>query len=163
MAQTARLRVGGGGQGAGEMLRVTRCDMLRVIKWDMLIVNTCDMLRVTTCTYTQIQTHIHGGGQGAGEMFRVTTLPTDVNALKKTKTGEMDFSDDFFGKPAFLTVSGQLSGEVKPDPDGIPPRVALLVLHWWCCIPSLAYREVPPLILVCFLSLSPAVQCGECV
>jgi len=96
-------------------------------------------------------------------MFRVTTLPTDVNALKKTKTGEMDFSDDFFGKPAFLTVSGQLSGEVKPDPDGIPPRVALLVLHWWCCIPSLAYREVPPLILVCFLSLSPAVQCGDCV
>jgi len=89
-------------------------------------------------------------------MFRVTTLPTDVNALKKTKTGEMDFSDDFFGKPAFLTVSGQLSGEVKPVPLGIPPRVAFLV-----CLLSCASSRVPP--LVCLLVFSPAVPCGDCV
>ena len=44
-------------------------------------------------------------------MFRVTTIPSKVDEIKKTKTGEIDFSDDFFGKPAYLTVSGQLSGE----------------------------------------------------
>lgn len=49
--------------------------------------------------------------EGAGEMFRVTTIPSKVDEIKKTKTGEIDFSDDFFGKPAYLTVSGQLSGE----------------------------------------------------
>ena len=49
--------------------------------------------------------------EGAGEMFRVTTLPSSVAALKKTKDGEIDFANDFFGKAAYLTVSGQLSGE----------------------------------------------------
>ena len=45
--------------------------------------------------------------EGAGEMFRVTTLnPTDKNAPCP------DFSSDFFEKPAFLTVSGQLEGEM---------------------------------------------------
>lgn len=49
--------------------------------------------------------------EGAGEMFRVTTLPIDdVNKIPKTKDGT-DFTKDFFGKPAYLTVSGQLSGE----------------------------------------------------
>ena len=52
-----------------------------------------------------------GCAQGAGEMFRVTTIPAKVDQLKKTKDGDIDFSDDFFGKPAYLTVSGQLSGE----------------------------------------------------
>lgn len=46
--------------------------------------------------------------EGAGQMFRVTTLdlgkPPRIN-------GEIDFSQDFFAKPAFLTVSGQLEGE----------------------------------------------------
>eukprot|EP01121_Diplochlamys_sp_Union-15-3_P014676 TRINITY_DN4713_c0_g1_i1.p1 TRINITY_DN4713_c0_g1~~TRINITY_DN4713_c0_g1_i1.p1 ORF type:complete len:537 (+),score=110.54 TRINITY_DN4713_c0_g1_i1:139-1749(+) len=51
--------------------------------------------------------------EGAGEMFQVTTLLTESN-LKKIKDGtlkELDFKEDFFKKPAFLTVSGQLSGE----------------------------------------------------
>jgi len=43
--------------------------------------------------------------EGAGEMFRVTTL--DLNRPEPP-----DFSKDFFGKPAFLTVSGQLEGEL---------------------------------------------------
>ena len=47
--------------------------------------------------------------EGAGEMFRVTTL--DPANVKKTKDGEVDFSEDFFGKMMSLTVSGQLSGE----------------------------------------------------
>ena len=50
--------------------------------------------------------------EGAGEMFRVTTLPLDTLAkVPKTPEGGADFSKDFFSKPAYLTVSGQLSGE----------------------------------------------------
>ena len=50
--------------------------------------------------------------EGAGEMFRVTTLPLDnIKELPKDDVGGADFSKDFFGKPAYLTVSGQLSGE----------------------------------------------------
>ncbi|MGV3540721.1 MAG: asparagine--tRNA ligase [Rufibacter sp.] len=48
--------------------------------------------------------------EGAGEMFRVTTL-YPVNP-PKTETGEVDFSEDFFGRSSNLTVSGQLEGEV---------------------------------------------------
>ena len=48
--------------------------------------------------------------EGAGQMFQVTTL--DLNNLNKTPEGEVDFSDDFFGRPANLTVSGQLEGEL---------------------------------------------------
>ena len=48
--------------------------------------------------------------EGAGEMFQVTTL--DLNNIPKTKDGKVDYSQDFFGKPAHLTVSGQLNGEM---------------------------------------------------
>jgi len=47
--------------------------------------------------------------EGAGEMFRVTTL--DMNDLPRTEDGEVDYTQDFFGKSANLTVSGQLEGE----------------------------------------------------
>ncbi len=47
--------------------------------------------------------------EGAGQMFRVTTL--DLNALPKTPEGKIDNSKDFFARPTFLTVSGQLNGE----------------------------------------------------
>jgi asparaginyl-tRNA synthetase len=47
--------------------------------------------------------------EGAGEQFLVTTL--DVNKPKRHSDGTVDFSHDFFGKPAYLTVSGQLNGE----------------------------------------------------
>ena len=47
--------------------------------------------------------------EGAGEMFQVTTL--DLERLAKSGTGEVDYSKDFFGKPTFLTVSGQLNVE----------------------------------------------------
>jgi asparaginyl-tRNA synthetase len=66
--------------------------------------------------------------EGAGEMFRVTTLPLDdVSSLplledkdkpaldaetrRFSSSCSVDFSEDFFGKAAYLTVSGQLSGE----------------------------------------------------
>lgn len=48
--------------------------------------------------------------EGAGEMFQVTTL--DLNNLPRTKEGKVDYSQDFFGKEAHLTVSGQLNGEM---------------------------------------------------
>lgn len=48
--------------------------------------------------------------EGAGEMFRVTTLPLDN--IPSTPEGEVDFSQDFFGRAANLTVSGQLEGEL---------------------------------------------------
>lgn len=47
--------------------------------------------------------------EGAGEMFRVTTLPENNPPLKADKT--LDTAHDFFGRSAFLTVSGQLNGE----------------------------------------------------
>jgi len=55
--------------------------------------------------------------EGAGEMFQITTLlknggakVAEVPLVKET--GKPDYTQDFFGKPAFLTVSGQLNGEM---------------------------------------------------
>lgn len=47
--------------------------------------------------------------EGAGELFRVTTL--DPAQPPRDADGAVDYSKDFFGKPTFLTVSGQLEGE----------------------------------------------------
>ena len=48
--------------------------------------------------------------EGAGAMFQVTTLPLDN--LPRTEDGKIDYTQDFFGKPTALTVSGQLEGEL---------------------------------------------------
>lgn len=58
------------------------------------------------CVHTPIITG--SDCEGAGEMFQVTTLPLD-NIPRVN--GQIDFSHDFFGKKASLTVSGQLEGE----------------------------------------------------
>lgn len=47
--------------------------------------------------------------EGAGEMFRITTL--NLDDVPKTEDGKADFSEDFFGREASLTVSGQLEAE----------------------------------------------------
>ena len=47
--------------------------------------------------------------EGAGEMFNLNTF--DLKNVPLTEDGEIDFSEDFFGKPAHLTVSGQLDVE----------------------------------------------------
>ncbi|MDD3367699.1 MAG: asparagine--tRNA ligase [Lachnospiraceae bacterium] len=47
--------------------------------------------------------------EGAGEMFQVTTM--DLNNVPKNEDGSVDYTQDFFGKPTNLTVSGQLNGE----------------------------------------------------
>ena len=49
--------------------------------------------------------------EGAGAMFQVTTLDM-MNLPRDAATKGIDFSQDFFGKPAFLTVSGQLEAEI---------------------------------------------------
>ena len=48
--------------------------------------------------------------EGAGEMFHVTNF--DLTNIPKTENGEIDYKQDFFGKSANLTVSGQLEGEL---------------------------------------------------
>ena len=48
--------------------------------------------------------------EGAGAMFNVTTL--DIANPPRTEDGKVDYSQDFFGKPCNLTVSGQLEGEL---------------------------------------------------
>ncbi|GGF04675.1 asparagine--tRNA ligase [Hymenobacter cavernae] len=48
--------------------------------------------------------------EGAGQMFRVTTLPADHPP--RTASGDVDYTEDFFGKQTNLTVSGQLEGEI---------------------------------------------------
>ena len=47
--------------------------------------------------------------EGAGEMFQVTTM--DLEGVPRKPDGSVDYSQDFFGKPTNLTVSGQLNGE----------------------------------------------------
>ena len=47
--------------------------------------------------------------EGAGDLFRVSTL--DLANLPRTRDGAIDYAQDFFGKPAYLTVSGQLNVE----------------------------------------------------
>lgn len=47
--------------------------------------------------------------EGAGEMFQATTL--NLDQLPRDEKGKIDFREDFFGKKAYLTVSGQLNGE----------------------------------------------------
>jgi asparaginyl-tRNA synthetase len=82
------------------------------------------VLRVRDAASRAIHDFFHGHGfvqlhspivtlsdaEGAGEMFRVTTL--DPSKPPRTESGEVDWSQDFFGEPAFLTVSGQLEAEI---------------------------------------------------
>ena len=51
--------------------------------------------------------------EGAGEMFNVNSF--DLNNIPKTEENNVDFSKDFFGKPAHLTVSGQLNAETYAE------------------------------------------------
>jgi len=60
------------------------------------------------CVHTPIITA--SDCEGAGEMFQVTTM--NLGEIPKQKDGTIDYSQDFFDKPAFLTVSGQLNAEI---------------------------------------------------
>ncbi len=79
--------------------------------------------RVRNCLAQAIHRYFHENGfvwihtpiltasdaEGAGELFHVSTL--DLANLPRTPEGGIDYAADFFGKPAFLTVSGQLNVE----------------------------------------------------
>ena len=81
------------------------------------------VMRVRNCLAQAIHRYLYDKGfnwvhtpivtasdaEGAGEMFRVSTL--DMQNLPKTPDGKIDYSQDFFGKESFLTVSGQLNVE----------------------------------------------------
>ena len=81
------------------------------------------VMRVRNCISQAIHRFFHSEGfmwvatplitasdcEGAGEMFRVSTL--DMENLPRTDKGAIDYDQDFFGKEAFLTVSGQLNLE----------------------------------------------------
>ncbi|MCX7729192.1 MAG: asparagine--tRNA ligase [Bacteroidia bacterium] len=90
--------------------------------------------------------------EGAGELFQVTTL--NLNNIPKTETGEVDFSEDFFGKPANLTVSGQLEAELaamafskvytfgptfRAENSNTPRHLA----EFWMIEPEMAFYELP--------------------
>jgi asparaginyl-tRNA synthetase len=60
-----------------------------------------------SCVHTPVITAMDC--EGAGELFRVTTL--DPEAVPRLETGRVDYDQDFFGRPTYLTVSGQLAAE----------------------------------------------------
>jgi len=89
--------------------------------------------------------------EGAGEMFRVTTL--DLDQIPRKEDGSVDFSEDFFGRPTNLTVSGQLEGELgalalssiytfgptfRAENSNTPRHVA----EFWMIEPEMAFYDI---------------------
>ena len=89
--------------------------------------------------------------EGAGAMFQVTTM--DLNNIPKTEGGEVDFSNDFFGRQTALTVSGQLEGELgamalgqiytfgptfRAENSNTPRHLA----EFWMIEPEMAFYEI---------------------
>ena len=89
--------------------------------------------------------------EGAGEMFQVTTL--DMGNPPRTENGQVDYSQDFFGKQTSLTVSGQLEGELgamalgeiytfgptfRAENSNTPRHLA----EFWMIEPEMAFSEI---------------------
>ncbi len=89
--------------------------------------------------------------EGAGEMFQVTTL--NLENIPKTKEGDIDYSQDFFGRQTSLTVSGQLEGELgamalgkiytfgptfRAENSNTPRHLA----EFWMIEPEMAFYEI---------------------
>jgi asparaginyl-tRNA synthetase len=90
--------------------------------------------------------------EGAGEMFRVTTL--DLNDVPRNDDGTIDYSKDFFGKEANLTVSGQLNVETfcqafrnvytfGPTFRAENSNTARHAAEFWMIEPEMAFAELP--------------------
>ncbi len=89
--------------------------------------------------------------EGAGAMFKVTTL--DLNEPPRNDSGAIDFTQDFFGRPTNLTVSGQLEGELgalalssiytfgptfRAENSNTPRHVA----EFWMIEPEMAFYDI---------------------
>lgn len=89
--------------------------------------------------------------EGAGQMFQVTTQ--DLKNIKKNEDGSINYDDDFFGKQASLTVSGQLEGELaamglgaiytfgptfRAENSNTPRHLA----EFWMIEPEVAFNEI---------------------
>ena len=89
--------------------------------------------------------------EGAGEMLQVTTL--NLENMPKTKEGDIDYSQDFFGRQTSLTVSGQLEGELgamalgkiytfgptfRAENSNTPRHLA----EFWMIEPEMAFYEI---------------------
>jgi asparaginyl-tRNA synthetase len=89
--------------------------------------------------------------EGAGAMFRVSTLPVENPPRSE---GKVDFSQDFFGKQSFLTVSGQLEGEIfacsmgkiytfGPTFRAENSNTSRHLAEFWMIEPEMAFYELP--------------------
>ncbi len=90
--------------------------------------------------------------EGAGEMFQVTTL--NLDNPPKTKEGIIDTSEDFFSKPTFLTVSGQLNAEAYasalsdvytfgPTFRAENSHTSRHLAEFWMIEPEIAFADLP--------------------
>jgi asparaginyl-tRNA synthetase len=90
--------------------------------------------------------------EGAGQMFNVTSL--NMNRPPHTTDGKVDWQQDFFGRPAYLTVSGQLEAEIfalafckvytfgptfRAENSNTPRHLA----EFWMIEPEMAFYELP--------------------
>ncbi|MBU2705028.1 asparagine--tRNA ligase [Zooshikella marina] len=93
--------------------------------------------------------------EGAGEMFRVSSL--DLANLPRTASGDIDFTQDFFGKESFLTVSGQLNLEAYclamskvytfgPTFRAENSNTSRHLAEFWMIEPEIAFADIDDLI-----------------
>jgi len=89
--------------------------------------------------------------EGGGDLFTATTL--DLNKIPKTKDGKVDFTQDFFGKQAYLTVSGQLNVEsyacsmsdvytFGPTFRADPSETTRHLAEFWMIEPEMAFADI---------------------
>ena len=89
--------------------------------------------------------------EGAGEMFTVTNL--DLNNIPKDDKGQVDYSKDFFGRHAYLTVSGQLNVETYasafskcytfgPTFRAEDSNTTRHLAEFWMCEPEMAFTDL---------------------
>lgn len=90
--------------------------------------------------------------EGAGQMFRVTTL--DLENVPVNDKGKVDYALDFFDRPAYLTVSGQLEGEIYacalgkiytfgPTFRAENSNTSRHLAEFWMIEPEMAFYELP--------------------
>ncbi|MEM8864238.1 MAG: asparagine--tRNA ligase [Planctomycetota bacterium] len=102
--------------------------------------------------YTQTPIITASDCEGAGEMFRVTSL--DPANPPRTDAGQVDYTKDFFDRPTFLTVSGQLEGEIYASALGkiytFGPtfraensNTSRHLAEFWMVEPEAAFYELP--------------------